>query len=374
MTTTSFGLALSVHLTPKPNTVVILGSAASDWAVLIENLAQGNEEEDARIELLEAESDGSVTQAMLDKVSPLLARGFGTHVAPRLIPVGQTDDDQIKILRTIAASVKVGDVSIDVTHGLRYFGMIGFLSAHMLEQISHGLKVRNIWYGALDLTDRSTKLTPVLRLTGLLRVQSWVRALSQFDSTGDYSVFAPLLIDDGVPEDKAHCLTRAAFHEQTLNLEDAYKQLRRVMRELNRNLPGASGLFQKQLSDRLRWSVARKIDERQKILAQEHLKRHDYLRASIFALESLVNRECERIGLSATADHQRRKEVLANLRKDEDKHRKLQHQPGPLQLLCTLRNALAHSDPDIDPYSRSILRDPNRLHKELANAIEELLS
>ena len=48
-------------------------------------------------------------------------------------------------------------------------------------------------------------------------MRRWLEALDRFDATGDYGVFAPLLIEDGVPEAKVECLEDAAFYERTLN-------------------------------------------------------------------------------------------------------------------------------------------------------------
>ena len=87
--------------------------------------------------------------------------------------------------------------------------MIGLLSSFMLEQVRR-LKVSDLWYGALDMT-KENGVTPVLKLDGLVRIQHWVDALARFDATGDYGLFAPLLVADGVEPDKAECLETAAF-------------------------------------------------------------------------------------------------------------------------------------------------------------------
>ena len=207
-----FGMALAEHL--RPDAAVILGTSGSQWSVLVEHLAQGDEVETARLELLDAETHSTITQSMLDDVAPVMSRAVGLSVTPRLIPFGQQADEQYEILGVIADTVPNGDVSIDLTHGFRHLGMVGFLSAFMLERVRN-LHVRGLWYGALDMTDRTSGITPVLQLDGLTRVRRWVDALDRFDATGDYGVFAPLLIEDGVSEDKAGCLARAAFFERT---------------------------------------------------------------------------------------------------------------------------------------------------------------
>lgn len=291
-----FGTALAGHL--QPDAAVIFGTSGSQWSVLVEHLARGAEAEAARLELLDAEIHARVAQPMLDAVAPLMSEAVGVPVTARLIPFGKDADEQYEILDAIAGAVPNGDVSFDLTHGFRYLGMVGFLSAFMLERLRN-LHVRGLWYGALDMTDRSSGsgITPVLRLDGLARVRRWVGALDRFDATGDYGVFAPLLIEDGIAEDKAGCLERAAFFERTQNLSDAARQLRTFLPVLDTPLPGAAGLFRARRAERLRWVNAGGLADHQRRLAFEHLKRRDYLRAAVFGWEALRTLECERRGL-----------------------------------------------------------------------------
>ena len=173
------------------------------------------EDEEARLQLMEAVAKGTVDQQLLDRLAPLLGRSVARTVIPRLIPFGRDADQQYTILSAIAAAVPSGSASIDLTHGFRHLGMVGFLSAFMLERI-RGVTVRDLWYGALDMTRDG--VTPVLKLDGLIRVRRWVEALDRFDATGDYGVFAPLLTEDGVAVDKANCLRAAAHYERILNV------------------------------------------------------------------------------------------------------------------------------------------------------------
>src|SRR6202035_5992569 len=66
-----------------------------------------------------------------------------------------------------------GEVSFDLTHGFRHLGMVGMLSAVMLERIGR-LTTRSLWYGALDMTDCATGITPVLPLDALNAIQRWI--------------------------------------------------------------------------------------------------------------------------------------------------------------------------------------------------------
>ena len=89
--TAFFGLALAEYIKPKPDRVVILGTSGSQWGVLVENLVKTEEEEDARLALLYAETLQAVTQDMLDPLVDLMCKAVGVPVVPRLIPFGQDE-------------------------------------------------------------------------------------------------------------------------------------------------------------------------------------------------------------------------------------------------------------------------------------------
>ena len=370
-TTAFFGLALAEYIKPKPERVVILGTKGSQWGVLVENLVKTTEEKEARFELLvrllEAETEQDVSQNMLDQVADLMCKAVGVPVVPRLIPFGQNEHEQYEILEIIAKNVKDGTVSLDLTHGFRHFGMIGFLSAFMLERIRE-LKVNDLWYGALDMTQDG--ITPVLKLDGLDRVQRWLNALSRFDATGDYGEFVQLLIEDGVPKKKAQCLKAAAFHERTLNLSASARQISIFLSVLKGALEGASGMFQKRLSERLAWARPKLLSEKQGKLARQYLKRCDYLRAALFAWEALVTRECE----------------IAKKDPNNRYHRRTQEVPGQIQKrypsnsdvrkavenLNDLRNALAHGTPANIDECKEMLKNEKHLSLGLHEAFDTL--
>ena len=365
-----FGIALAGHL--RPDGAVIFGTCGSRWSVLVEHLVQGDEAEAARLQLLDAETHATITQPMLDDVAPLMSRAVGLPVTPRLVPSGKDADEQYEILGAIAATVPNGDVSFDLTHGFRHLGVVGFLSAFMLERVRN-LNVRGLWYGALDMTDPASGITPVLSLDGLARVRRWVDALDRFDATGDYGVFAPLLIEDGVAADKAGCLARAAFFERTQNLSDAARQLRTFLPVLDSPLAGAAGLFRTRLAERLRWVKSEGLAEHQRKLAFEHLKRGDYLRAAMFGWEALRTLECERRGLPADDHASGRKPAIDRL---GDEMHAGEHPDGKKSvflLLRDVRNALAHGNPPGSRRSRQVLQNPDRLRSELEKAFQGLL-
>lgn len=371
--TAFFGLALARYL--EADSTVILGTSASQWDVLVEHMAAAGDDEEARLKLMDAAAEGTVDQQLLDGLAPLLERAGGRPVTPRLIPFGRDEDQQYAILNAIADAVPSGDVSIDLTHGFRHLGMVGFLSAFMLERV-RGVTVRDLWYGALDMTRDG--VTPVLRLDGLVRVRRWVEALDRFDATGDYGVFAPLLMEDGVAADKANCLRDAAHYERILNVPDAGRKIRTFLPALDGHLPGASGLFQRRLAARLQWATQQERWRWQRALAFQYLDRRDFVRAAMLAWEAWVSRLCsehdmrgrlaDEVDPNAFAE---RREVIEEF---EDALQ-MRHEPGRSDAHWTLkhlRNALAHGTRPTRRY-RAVLGNADRLFHELHATLTDLL-
>lgn len=331
--TAYFGLALAHHI--QPDRIVMLGTATSMWDVLVEHLALEDEALDLRLQLTMAANNGNITQELLNQAAPLMQEAIGLPVEPHLIPMGKDTDQQNTILSTIAENAPAtGDVSLDLTHGFRHFGMIGFLSGFMLERIfPDQIHIDGLWYGALDMTQDG--VTPVIRLDGLNNIQQWTDAINQFEANGDYAIFAPLLERDGITPDKARLLTQAAFHEKTLNLQEAHKKLQQFLPILDIPLSGASGLFQTQLKQQLKWAKNDKLSEFQRQLATNALNRRAYQQAAILAVETVITHSCEKAKKNPL-DHIERDNISKNLTGASQKI---------LRNLRDLRNAMAHGTP-----------------------------
>ena len=370
-TTAFFGPALADYI--GVDRIVILGTNSSQWGVLVENHASEGEEEEARLELWDAEPKGEITQNHLQKVVPLIEKTINCEIVPCLIPFGKNESEQYEILSVIAENVKEEMVDFDVTHGFRHFGMIGFLSAFMLARV-RDLTVQNLWYGALDMTQN--EITPVLKLEGLDRVRQWVDALNRFDATGNYRVFGSLLTKDSVEESKARHLENAAFYERTLNLPDAANEIRQFRSVFRSQLPGASGLFQQRLAERLRWVDLNELSKQQAQLARQYWQRRDYVRAALFGWESLVSRECEREGLDPKSyndrEDQNRSKIVRNFAlRDGQSRREVK---DACRQLKQIRNALAHGTRRNIPNDvREMLQDENKLRDGLEKAFDCLL-
>jgi hypothetical protein len=101
-----------------------------------------------------------------------------------------------------------------------------------------------------------------------------------------------LLVADGVTDDKARCLEEAAFYDRDFNIPDAARKLNTFLPVLDAPLPGASGIFQKKLRERLSWVGGADLADHQRKLAYQHLKRGDFVRVAALGWEAVVSREC----------------------------------------------------------------------------------
>lgn len=184
----------------KPDRLVILGTTGSMWDHLFEkDIALGAEAEDERLALQEATDTKTVTETLLEPLTPLLANRLGCKVRLVLIPYCRNEAEQLELLRIMAAEVNPGEaVYLDVTHGFRHLPMLALLSALHLREVKKA-HIAGIWYGAYD---SDTGEAPVYNLAGLLRIADWIGALNTFDKDGDYSVFAELLEADGLSAEK----------------------------------------------------------------------------------------------------------------------------------------------------------------------------
>ncbi|MDD3649937.1 TIGR02221 family CRISPR-associated protein [Immundisolibacter sp.] len=365
-TTPFFGLALARHL--DPDLLVLLGTESSMWDVLVENLPGiGEADEALRLELMEAVAAGRVTADLLGRAQPLIERAIGRSVRLKLIPFGRDAAEQRQILECIEQAAGRGEVSLDVTHGFRHLPMLSLVSAFVLERL--GRTVTGIYYGALEMT--ADGHTPVLRLDGLLAIQRWVEALAVFDASGDYRVFAPLLAADGVAADKTHCLEEAAFFERTSNVADAARQLATFLPALDAPLPGASGLFQKRLRERLAWAREPDLATRQRKLAHQHLNRGDFVRAAIFGYESLLSRLCLEQGHDPL-DYAARERLARAFGEELHAGEHADWKREAFLTLKNLRNALAHGTPPTREALRPKLRDRDKLAAEIQRCLHRL--
>ncbi|WP_291992257.1 TIGR02221 family CRISPR-associated protein [Candidatus Accumulibacter sp. ACC003] len=345
------GLALTDYL--QPHRLILIGTDASMWDVFFES--QGGDDENI-LELMAAVENGQVTESLLQVPRSRLAEQLGIQVDCLLISYARSATEQIEVLRQLAAVVEPGErLYIDITHSFRHLPMLALVAARYLTRV-RGVKVEELFYGALEMTPRAEP-KPVLRLRGMLDMLDWVDALATYEKDGDYSVFAPLLIADQMADSRARLLADAAYLERTSNTDEARNQLRKVFQAVAAHDGALGGLFSETLKERISWYRNPTRHSRELSLADAYLQRRDYLRAATFMYESFVTRACyvEKID-----------DCDAMVR--DKAYERAKDKAPPVKLLKKIRNALAHGVRTSDERATDvgeILADETRLRGEL---------
>jgi len=372
-TTRYFSLALRRKL--RADRLVMFGTSGSAWDVIClddQGAALTGEALDAVEQVESAVRENRVTQELLTPLAEPISRSLGFDVQFRVIGYAQNLQEQLALLQAMADEVNTGDpVSLDITHSFRHLPMLALLSAlHLCA--ARQVTVDGLYYGAFEM--KQDGITPVMNLAGLLRIADWVGALNTFDKDGDYSAFAHLMEQDGLPTHQANYLRRAAFRERTSNAWKAREDLRNLDVVLESGLPGVSSLFSDQLKERIHWYKGADLLAWQRELAIEYLERGDYIRSAIFALE----------GFETSLVDLERHEQLSNFTHREQAVEEYWHGlRGPQKLkddyvfLNGLRNALAHGTrPKDSKLGRKIertLSNSKLLQEELRRLIKKLL-
>ncbi|MGX2040914.1 TIGR02221 family CRISPR-associated protein [Methylocaldum sp. MU1018] len=353
-----FGLALREF--SRPDRMVVLGTAGSMWDVFIEHHAKDDALEEARIKLMEAVQNETVGPALLDAVTPLVEQRLGIPAKLVLIPYAKTLEEQVEILRILATEIGSGEqVILDVTHGFRHLPMLSLVAARYLERIN-GNAIEEIYYGALEMTPPGGE-TPVLKLTGLLRLMDWIQALAAYDKDGDYGVFADLLRQEGFPGNQAEQLGKAAFFERTTNPARARPVLSGVFAGIETLNTAIGGLFRPELSERIRWFRPPNRDAWESELADASLARGDYLRTAIYLQEAFISQKV-REQKGDTNDFDTRDSARCRAKDDNESFRRLTH----------LRNAMAHGVKPDDKRTLATIKDEASLRSALKEIRKQL--
>ena len=352
----------------KPERLIMLGTSGSMWDQLCENL--GADEHDQWAELSEAVEQNSVTQSLLNQFNTRFSEILNVECRLKLIPYGDDLPQQIEILQKMSEDIEQGDsVSLDLTHGLRHLPMLGLLSAMYLKT-ARDVKIDGIYYGALDRTNPETKLTPVMRLEGLLTMADWISALDGFNKTGNIAPFSELLQRDGMEKETAQCLEEAAFFENTLNIPNARSPLKRFAEATKEGLKGIGALFQDNLQKRISWCNEDKLYLRQQQNAYFYLKQGDYLRASTLGYEAFMTWQIRQDSSVPKLDPQNFGDRDKIKKKFESQS---SEQSKDYKMLRNLRNSLAHGvRSDLADIQRT-LSSKERLHNELERLFKTLL-
>jgi len=230
-------------------------------------------------------------------------------------------------------------------------------------QVTKNVHIEHIYYG---FHSTESKISEVLELRGLLDMLDWVSALETFDKDGDYSVFAPLLVDVGLDQQSADELERASYLERILNASAAGAKLKQIMPKLDSLHQSDSplfSLFYTPLAKRLSWYKKTSLGLQEQDLAEKYLKRKDYVRAVIYAMEGLISRETA-LNEDDVQSFKARKEAydyLVDSRED-------------FKIFKEFRNAMVHGTASGKDKIRQIMKDPDRLHASLKDRFKKLFN
>ena len=339
----------------KPDLVIILGTSGSMWDFLAESagIESKPDLEKAWEDLMVAVEDQAVSDEHLQAIKPVIEEHLGIETQLLLIPKGLTEAEQLNVLNIMAKATEgINELSLDVSHAFRHLPMIAIVAACYLQSIRN-IQLKSLWYGFYD---PDTNTGTVYDLKGLLHLFEWVRALSQFEHTGDYGVFADLL-----PHALAVPMHKAAFFERTTQEPFAKKEIDAIGTSLEATpLTGVASLFQPALQDRLKWSKNETPQRRQKQLAMDYLERRDYLRAALYAQEAFVTFlvSCSKKDPTSYDD---RKEAREKYEKSKNKKGRPSESYWNLR---ELRNALAHGT-EPNKKVKQMMKDEAKLREQI---------
>lgn len=353
-----FGLVLAKKI--KPQRLILLGTAGSMWDVFFESGLSDHEQQWEA--LSQAVTENSVTQEHLSTFEKFLSEQLQIEVSCRLIDYAKDQQGQVNILRQLDEILTEQEqVTLDVTHGFRHLPMIALVAARYLK-ISKNITIEHIYYGSYVPAE---KISEVLELKGLLDMLDWVSALDTFDKDGDYSVFSSLLIDAGLDDNTAQELSLASFFERNINASDASRKLSQVMpklEELRQKSTALYELFFPQLQKRLDWYKKSSLGLQEQSLAEKYLKREDYLRAVIYAMEGKISRTIQiKDGEQDVHSFEKRKQTYDELVQDEQ-----------YRIFKEFRNSMVHGIPANLKAVKSIISDPEKLKQSLLSRLKNL--
>ena len=343
-----FGMALLEYL--KPQKLILAGTAGSMWDVFFDHQ---HTDDDGLLALMEAVPQQAVTAEMLAIHEQRLTEKLGIPVQCLLISYARDEAEQTAILTDLAGAIGKGErIVLDVTHGFRHLPMLALVAARYLQHV-RGVQVQEVYYGAAEMTDPSSRQTPVLRLGAMLHMLDWVEALAVYENSGNYGVFASLLQQDGMQADRANMLAQAAYFERNSNPVQAKQNLSGAHAHVREHQGPMGNLFRDTLTEHIGWFRQGSRADWELALADRYLQRQDYLRTITYLCEAYISRATEKFGGNVNQFEDR---DLAF--KDADKNQ-------DVWLLKHLRNAMTHGVRSDNRNAKPLLQDQQKLDKKL---------
>lgn len=361
-------LGLVVTQKIKPKKLILLGTSGSMWDVFF--VDQELESDDILTQLIDAVEQQAVDQALLDKCSGILEEKLGCKVVCLLIDYARDEQQQVALLEDLSSVLDDGEnIAIDVTHSFRHLPMLSMVASRFLQK-TRDINTTSIYYGALDMTDTTTKLTPVIELGGMLKMLDWVDALASFERHGDYDDFTELYQREEM-DDLANYLHQASFYERINQVANARSPLNKFISSEEGNNTPITGLFSPVLKKRIAWSQEKTFGERQAMLANYYWDKGDYLRAAILGYEAFITKTVQaNLPNTDPQNYENREWIRDQIREKLIVLSKAENEA--LSQLNNVRNALAHGTRSDKAEIQRVLSSEQELRTFIKHALDTL--
>lgn len=341
-----FGMALWRYLRSQGQTdsLILYGTTTSAWDVFFLEMGLGGDALEVA-ERIPSSQDPAKDMAFLSKA---LSQALGGQVTCSLIPSGESESAQIKMLADLAEQIPAGShLIIDVTNGYRHLSTLSIVMAKYLGNLKD-IQIQDVVYGAFDMRSESGDV-PVVPLRFLLQMLNWIEAFAKYDASGSYRYFSELLTQEGFPADKAEQLVKASFLERITNQQGARQSLNTVSEKLSEFDGQLTSLFKPDLLKRLSWSQESSRSRREFQLSEVYQSRGDYLRAVIYLQEGYI-----------TAMTQKQNLMVDDYQDRETSKREFCRQLDEFKELSNIRNAFAHGVLSLPEHSSKRSQDLKR--------------
>jgi CRISPR-associated Csx2 family protein len=186
--------------------VFIIGTPTSMWDTLYSYyVRQGNIQKrnvgDVWEELSGAVMQGDFTEKehLLKHIADLFGKHHGVTTSCHVVPIGRTDDEIWSIFSTFTQlPIEDGEISIDITHGLRYQPFFLFLVVQYFLAVRSDLRFKGMYYGALELGIQhpdfpKERLCEIMNIKAIGEVLQWIQIADNFKQYGDSTKMRELL-------------------------------------------------------------------------------------------------------------------------------------------------------------------------------------
>ena len=265
--------------------MVVFGTEKSMWLSNSVSKVEESVELWSQIDDESKEAGGIFTQSHLNTLQSIYKDSLGIDVSLNFIDYSKNEEEQLNLIESIASHVQPGDeVTLDITHGLRHHPLLMLVAARYLQKTKK-VNIAHIYYGAFELKDEG--VTPVIDLSGILKMMDYIDAYSTYQNTGDLRFIADLVAN----KDLKTTLQKAAFTEKTGNLKGSSQEIKSLVAKnghFSKEL-GPFNLIKEKLSEDLSWASSDDLYSQQIKLAGNHLDKRNYIKATSYLNEAITS-------------------------------------------------------------------------------------